>query len=116
MSEPKIELPELHPVRLQGTAYRQAVRMLLAKHGEAIYRDAMADKMTPRKLCELALTYRIQLKVIGEYLEDRGVLRVGTYERVFKLSKNLRPIATLKQVWSEMQAAKPCELEQSEEA
>lgn len=107
MSEKQIELPPLRPIRVQGKAYYVALRAILKEIGDDLYADAVAAKhahtMTPRMLCQLALTYRLNLKATTEYLEDRKVIRCGTYDRVFRESANLRPIASLKETWAEMQ-------------
>lgn len=107
MTEKQIELPPLRPIRVQGKAYYVALRAILDEVGNDLHADAVTAKaehrMTPAMLCRLALTYRLNLKATTEYLEDRKVIRCGTYDRLFRESANLRPIACLKEVWAEMQ-------------
>lgn len=98
------DFPTLRPHRLQGRAYWGAVRALIDQHGEAIYQAAWAQRRAAgtfrtRDLCVLALQFRLHLKIIAEYLEDRKFIPYGTYERI---RESRFPImGSLYQVWAD---------------
>lgn len=109
MSEIPIELPQLEPpARLQGKDRDRAIKALLKQHGESLYQDAVAirrrERLTVDTICQLALEYRIQLRVVCDYLETRGIFKKpDAYNALFGTGRKLRPVETLKRVWAEMQ-------------
>jgi hypothetical protein len=101
------DLPELRPVRLQGKAYYRELKRILKEVGDDIEQDARqilrdTGKFTVRDLAFLALKYRLNMKATCEHLEECRVLKYGTYDSLKE--RKLRPMAYLKEVWSECRA------------
>lgn len=108
MSDLWIELPQLRPLARQGKPYYAELRAIFKSEGQAIKDDVNRvhrahHKLTVADVCRLALTHRINLKAMFDFLEDENILPCGTYDRL--KDRGLRPMASLKEVWSEMEPA-----------
>lgn len=106
MSDLPIELPQLRPLARQGEAYYKELKSILKAEGDAILRDVAAMRrpgkgLTTSDICRIALTHRLNLKAVFDFLEDKRVLPCGTYDRV--KDGGIRPVAAMKEVWAEMQ-------------
>jgi hypothetical protein len=80
---------------------------ILKECGQALKDDAESLKranpnrrMSVRNICFLALKYHLNLKATCEYLEEREVVRYGTYERM--INGGIRPMKALTEVWNEL--------------
>ena len=99
------DFPQLRPYARQGKPYVDELRAYLREHGQAMVEDIRAvwrrtHKITVADVCHVALHYKLNLKATFEYLEERGEVPYGTYDKV--LRSGIRPMAALYEIWNEM--------------